>query len=68
MTKRWKEYTARTKARWPGLLDEGSPYPVAYLDAEREWTEKHTKEPYTRKVALVRHAEKRKKLKKEGRI
>lgn len=67
-TKRWKVYTARLKARWPGLLDEGSPYPVDYLDAEKEWLEKNEKDQYLRTTALVKHAEKREKLKKAGRI
>ncbi len=66
-TKRWKLYTARTKARWPGLLDDTAPFPVAYLDAEREWLEKQEEGQY-REVALTRHKQKWERLKEEGRI
>lgn len=66
--KRWKVFTKRLMARWPGLLDGKSPYPEAYLDAQKEWHEKNEEDEYLRGQAVARIEQRREKLKEEGRI
>ena len=70
-TKRWKEYTERFQARWPGITqnpDSKLPYPEAFLDAQVEWFEKNEKNEHMRETGLKRLEEQRKRLKKAKRL
>jgi hypothetical protein len=69
-TKRWREYTARFKERWPGILDlsDKVPYPETYIDAQIEWYEKNEKNEFLREGRIKRLEERRKRYKKAGRI